>query len=127
MANVQLAKNLKTLRKKYNYTQQDVSTFLNITRQAYSHYEQALREPDLNTLVHLSRFYQVTLDELIAGNIHADQILESMPIYKYRHSETVDHIHTLYLTDQEVNLIENFRDASENDRQMLLIFLNRKP
>ena len=79
MANVQLAKNLKTLRKKYNYTQQDVSTFLN------------------------------------------------MPIYKYRHSETVDHIHTLYLTDQEVNLIENFRDASENDRQMLLIFLNRKP
>lgn len=62
MANVQLAKNLKTLRKKYNYTQQDVSTFLNITRQAYSHYEQALREPDLNTLVHLSRFYQVTLD-----------------------------------------------------------------
>ena len=58
MANVQLAKNLKTLRKKYNYTQQDVSTFLNITRQAYSHYEQALREPDLNTLVHLSRFYQ---------------------------------------------------------------------
>ena len=101
--------------------------FLNITRQAYSHYEQALREPDLNTLVHLSRFYQVTLDELIAGNIHADQIRESMPIYKYRHSETVDHIHTLYLTDQEVNLIENFRDASENDRQMLLIFLNRKP
>ena len=79
MANVQLAKNLKTLRKKYNYTQQDVSTFLNITRQAYSHYEQALREPDLNTLVHLSRFYQVTLDELIAGNIHADQIRESMP------------------------------------------------
>ena len=127
MANVQLAKNLKTLRKKYNYTQQDVSTFLNITRQAYSHYEQALREPDLNTLVHLSRFYQVTLDELIAGNIHADQIRESMSIYKYRHSETVDHIHTLYLTDQEVNLIENFRDASENDRQMLLIFLNRKP
>lgn len=49
MANVQLAKNLKTLRKKYNYTQQDVSTFLNITRQAYSHYEQALREPDQYT------------------------------------------------------------------------------
>ena len=54
MANVQLAKNLKILRKKHNYTQQDLSDILNITRQAYSHYEQALREPDLNTLVHLS-------------------------------------------------------------------------
>ena len=42
MANVQLAKNLKILRKKHNYTQQDLSDILNITRQAYSHYEQAL-------------------------------------------------------------------------------------
>lgn len=36
MANVQLAKNLKILRKKHNYTQQDLSDILNITRQAYS-------------------------------------------------------------------------------------------
>lgn len=64
MANVQLAKNLKILRKKHNYTQQDLSDILNITRQAYSHYEQALREPDLNTLVHLSHLYKVSLDEL---------------------------------------------------------------
>ena len=63
MANVQLAKNLKILRKKHNYTQQDLSDILNITRQAYSHYEQALREPDLNTLVHLSHLYKVSLDE----------------------------------------------------------------
>ena len=47
MANVQLARNLKTLRLKYNYTQKDLSAILNITRQAYSHYEKALREPDL--------------------------------------------------------------------------------
>ena len=30
MANVQLAKNLKTLRKKYNYTQKQLSSILNI-------------------------------------------------------------------------------------------------
>ena len=127
MANVQLAKNLKTLRKKYNYTQQDVSTF-------FEYYQTGILSLRAGTSGAGSEYtgsslpiLSVTLDELIAGNIHADQIRESMPIYKYRHSETVDHIHTLYLTDQEVNLIENFRDASENDRQMLLIFLNRKP
>ena len=54
MANVQLAKNLKTLRKKYNYTQQDVSTFLNITRQAYSHYEKATQRA---RLVYVSPFF----------------------------------------------------------------------
>lgn len=43
MANVQLARNLKTLRLKYNYTQKDLSAILNITRQAYSHYESAQR------------------------------------------------------------------------------------
>lgn len=31
MANVQLARNLKTLRLKYNYTQKDLSAILNIT------------------------------------------------------------------------------------------------
>ena len=83
MANVQLAKNLKTLRKKYNYTQKDLSAILNITRQAYSHYEKALREPDLCTLVRFSHFYKVTLDDLVAGIIHVDQINESLPIYNY--------------------------------------------
>lgn len=58
MANVQLARNLKTLRLKYNYTQKDLSAILNITRQAYSHYEKALREPDLCTLVRFSHFYK---------------------------------------------------------------------
>lgn len=68
MANVQLARNLKTLRLKYNYTQKDLSAILNITRQAYSHYEKALREPDLCTLVRFSHFYKVTLDDLVAGS-----------------------------------------------------------
>lgn len=72
MANVQLARNLKTLRLKYNYTQKDLSAILNITRQAYSHYEKALREPDLCTLVRFSHFYKVTLDDLVAGIIHVD-------------------------------------------------------
>lgn len=83
MANVQLARNLKTLRLKYNYTQKDLSAILNITRQAYSHYEKALREPDLCTLVRFSHFYKVTLDDLVAGIIHVDQINESLPIYNY--------------------------------------------
>ena len=79
MANVQLAKNLRTLRKKYNYTQKQLSSILNITRQAYSHYEQALREPGLCTLIRVSDFYKITLDELVAGVIDADQIQESFP------------------------------------------------
>ena len=106
MANVQLARNLKTLRLKYNYTQKDLSAILNITRQAYSHYEKALREPDLCTLVRFSHFYKVTLDDLVAGIIHVDQINESLPIYNYHLGETEDHKRSIFLTDQELELIE---------------------
>ena len=125
MANVQLAKNLKILRKKHNYTQQDLSDILNITRHAYSHYEQALREPDLNALVHLSHLYKVSLDELIAGNIHPDEVRESMPVYKYRLGETSDHKWSICLTEQDLNLLEKFRNASENTQQVILEFLDK--
>ena len=91
-----------------------MSDILNITRQAYPHYEQALREPDLNTLVHLSHLYKVSLDELIAGNIHPDEVRESMPVYKYRLGETSDHKWSICLTEQDLNLLEKFRNASEN-------------
>lgn len=117
MANVQLARNLKTLRLKYNYTQKDLSAILNITRQAYSHYEKALREPDLCTLVRFSHFYKVTLDDLVAGIIHVDQINESLPIYNYHLGET---------EDQELELIEKYRNCSANDQQVIRGFLENK-
>lgn len=126
MANVQLARNLKTLRLKYNYTQKDLSAILNITREAYSHYEKALREPDLCTLVRFSHFYKVTLDDLVAGIIHVDQINESLPIYNYHLGETEDHKRSIFLTDQELELIEKYRNCSANDQQVIRGFLENK-
>ena len=126
MANVQLAKNLRTLRKKYNYTQKQLSSILNITRQAYSHYEQALREPDMSTLIRLSDFYKITLDELVAGVIDADQIQESFPVYQYHLCETEDQKHSICLTDPEIDLIMKYRYSSENDRQIVRGFLKDK-
>ena len=126
MANVQLARNLKTLRLKYNYTQKGLSAILNITRQAYSHYEKALREPDLCTLVRFSHFYKVTLDDLVAGIIHVDQINESLPIYNYHLGETEDHKRSIFLTDQELELIEKYRNCSANVQQVIRGFLENK-
>ena len=39
MANIQLADNLRRLRKQYNYTQAQIGEKLHITHQAYSNYE----------------------------------------------------------------------------------------
>ena len=42
MANIQLSKNLRYKRKQYNLTQEDISAKLNISRQAYSNYEDVM-------------------------------------------------------------------------------------
>ena len=59
MSNIQLANNLRHLRKQHELTQKDLSRMLNISRQAYSNYETSKRTPDLDTLLYLSRLYQV--------------------------------------------------------------------
>lgn len=126
MANVQLAKNLKTLRKKYNYTQKQLSAILNITRQAYSHYEQALREPDLSSLIRFSDFYKVTLDDLVAGVIDFDHIQESLPIYQYHLCETSDQKRSICLSDEELDLVMKYRNCTENTQKIIQGFLEDK-
>ena len=61
MANIQLAKNLRALRDANNLNQGDLSDMLNISRQAYSNYENSKRTPDLDSLLRLASFYHVIM------------------------------------------------------------------
>ena len=61
MANIQLAKNLRALRDANNLNQGDLSDMLNISRQAYSNYENSKRTPDLDSLLRLAYFYHVIM------------------------------------------------------------------
>lgn len=61
-------KNLKNLRKANNLTQAEVAKFLNITPQAYAHYEQGAREPDITTCQKLAMLFGVSIDSLINGD-----------------------------------------------------------
>ncbi len=60
-------KYLKKLRHDKGLTQQNVAAYLGITRQAYSNYENDNRLPDIETLLKLSEFFQVSLDTLLRG------------------------------------------------------------
>lgn len=59
---------LKELRKQNNKTQQDLATYLNIARSTYNGYELENNEPNLDTLIKLADFYNVTLDYLVGRN-----------------------------------------------------------
>ncbi len=58
---------LKEIRKKKNLNQQKVALDLNISREALSHYENGKREPSLNMLVIMSKYFNVSIDYLITG------------------------------------------------------------
>lgn len=58
---------LKNLRTGKGVSQQIVADYLEITRQAYSNYENGNRAPDNETLLKLAEFFEVTVDYLLRG------------------------------------------------------------
>ena len=60
-------KGLKLIRKSRNLNQQKVAMDLNISREALSHYENGKREPSLDMLNKLSKYFDVSIDYLING------------------------------------------------------------
>lgn len=62
-----IMKGLKIVRKMHNLNQQKVALDLNISREALSHYENGKRDPSLDMLNKLSRYFNVSIDFLING------------------------------------------------------------
>ena len=127
MPNIQLANNLKYLRKKHNLTQTTLSQILNISRQAYSNYETSKRTPDLDSLLKLTTFYQVNLNDLVLGNlqdttIYSDKVSETVVPYTFVKDKKTGN--TIYLTDEELDLITQFRTLSKENKQIITGFLH---
>ena len=62
-----LAHNIKSLRKQNHMTQDDLAKKLNVSRQTISKWESHKTEPDIQTLSELSKIFHVSIDELIHG------------------------------------------------------------
>ena len=58
---------LKTVRRERNLNQLKVAMDLNISREALSHYENGKREPSLDMLNKMSKYFNVSIDYLING------------------------------------------------------------
>ena len=56
---------IKELRIDSDTTQQELAQYLNVTRSAYSNYENGLREIPIEVLSGLADFYQTSLDYLL--------------------------------------------------------------
>ena len=59
---------LRNIRKLKNLNQQKVALDLHISREALSHYETGKREPSLNLLLQMSKYFGVSIEYLITGD-----------------------------------------------------------
>ena len=60
-----LGKRLKEVRMEKGFSQSDVAEVLNISRQSISRWENDKSYPDIDNLVELSKYYEISIDELL--------------------------------------------------------------
>lgn len=64
-----IGEKLKLRRRKTGLTQDQVAEKMNITRQTLSNWEVGKNYPDIESIIKLSRIYELSLDELLLGKI----------------------------------------------------------
>ncbi len=68
-----LGNNISRLRKQAGYSQEDLATRINVTRQAVSKWENGEAVPDLPNLIELSNIFKTKIDDLVNNEIESRQ------------------------------------------------------
>ncbi len=90
---------LKELRELKKLSQDELSKIIGVSQKTYSNYEKHTTEPNINTLIKLANFFDVTIDYLL-GRPFANEFG--------------------YLSDSEKKLVSNFRKmTTENQKKFL--------
>lgn len=61
--------NLKTLRLLKNLSQRQLGDDLNVCNQTISFWENGSREPDLDTLIKIAKYFEVSIDALLLEKV----------------------------------------------------------
>ncbi|MBR2909812.1 MAG: helix-turn-helix transcriptional regulator [Clostridia bacterium] len=64
--------NLKKLRKTEKKTQKEMASILNVAESTYNGYEKEINEPNIETLIKLADYYNVSLDYLVGREFTND-------------------------------------------------------
>ncbi len=71
---MELNEKLYELRKKNNWSQEDLAERMEVSRQTISKWESGKTIPELNKLVKISEIYEITLDELVKETTSEENI-----------------------------------------------------
>lgn len=122
-----LAQNLKFLREQKGLNQRELSNVLGLSSSAVAMWEQRHRTPDIETIIKLARYFEVTLDEFVLAELRPP-----IPLYatnlrylRTKHSMTQENMADLlgYRGKQGYGAIETGKSkASVDDLEKLADF-----
>jgi transcriptional regulator with XRE-family HTH domain len=75
---MEFEEDIKKLRKEQNLTQEQFAEKLSISRQAVSNWENNRNLPDIEMLIQISTVFGVSLDQLILGGTHMNNMTEKL-------------------------------------------------
>ena len=104
---MQFYKNLKRARVRMGKSRIEVAKAVGISNAALSNYETGYREPDLDTLCALARYYELTLDELVnVNNEQQERIYDISTAVKDTHIKFKGDLYELKASQKKVLLRE---------------------
>lgn len=104
---------LKNLRKEHKFNQQNIADALGINRSTYAFYETGRTVPPIETVVALSKIYNISLDYILGSEeeITLAKVYDDIAAY-------VDPI--AYLKGDEKKIIMHYRLLDEENRKKLI-------
>lgn len=131
----QLGQYLRELRKSYGYTQEYVASHLDVSRQAYSHYETNRALPSNEAFYKIANLYGISADSLIEMSLLSDPNIAYLPHAPY--DEDMEHLLSFlnntknapklkYLPRKEKELLYYFENLSLKDQNEIIEILKIK-
>jgi len=118
---------LKDLRKETKKTQQQLADDLGVNRQTYCNYENGTREPDIETLKRLAKYFGTSIDFLVGQESKIVE-LNSYPDYKRELIEKTIKLNELECTKADAYVSGLLESRAERDKaiEALNNFINSK-
>lgn len=102
---MELGEKLKQSRNNKGFSQTNVAEHLNISRQSISKWENGNSYPDLDNLVRLSEYYEVSIDELLKENQELKMRIEANELEIEKKYQNLNFIHSVSGKDEGLLLL----------------------
>ena len=104
---------LKKLRKENGLTQQQVADYLHLDRSSYAYYESGRTKINIDILIRLAQFFQISLAMLVGEELPAQQ-LENTP---------EDNLEAVLVNDS----VSRFSQLSRDEQYLVILYRSGTP